>query len=323
MTSAAEDRGRTVEVAIVQHPPVLLDRAATIERVVEWIRRTAADGAQLVVFPETFVPGYPDHVWRLRSHHEGDRIAELHGRLLSEAVDLDRDGLAPVRSAAAEHGVTVMLGVHEVDGAASRASLFNTLVTIGPDGAVLNRHRKLVPTGPERMVWAQGDASGLRVLDLPIGRLGGLICWENYLPLARFALYAQGLQIHVAPTWDRGGTWIATMRHIAAEGRCWVLGAGCALRAGDVPADLPGRDEMYPDPDEWVNTGDSLVVAPDGRVVAGPLNREYGVVRATIDLAATDSAHQLFDAAGHYSRPDIFQLHIDRRPRDQAVFRDA
>jgi len=133
----------------------------------------------------------------------------------------------------------------------------NTLVTIGPDGAILNRHRKLVPTNPERMVWGHGDGRGLRVIDTGIGRVGGLICWENYMPLARYALYAEGVEVYIASTWDEGDTWIATLRHIAAEGRCWVLGAGCALRGSDVPASFPGREQLFPDPGEWINPGDS------------------------------------------------------------------
>ena len=314
----------TVRVAIVQRPPVLLDRDATIARILAHLEEVAGDGARLVVFPETYVPGYPEYVWRMRPGAEDDHdlARDLHGLLLANAVDLETDDLRPVREAAAQHGVTVVLGVHERDGRFSRATVYNTLVTIGPDGTVLNRHRKLVPTNPERMVWAPGDASGLRVLDTPVGRLGGLICWENYMPLARYALYAQGVEVYVASTWDEGDGWLATMRHIALEGRCWVLGAGCSLRASDVPEGFPARERLYPDPEEWLNAGDSVIVAPDGEIVAGPLRREHGVLRADIEPARADASHYTLDVAGHYQRPDVFTLRVDRSVRPQVVFDD-
>ncbi len=224
-----------------------------------------------MVFPETYLPGYPEYIWRLSPGDDYDLSREIHGRLLSNAVDLDAGDLQPVQDAARRAAATVVIGVHERDGAFSRATIYNTVVTIGPDGTVLNRHRKLVPTNPERMVWSPGDGAGLRVVETPVGRLGSLICWENYMPLARFALYAQGVEVYVAPTWDEGDGWIATMRHIAREGRCWVLGAGCAIAASDVPADFPDRDRLYPDPGEWLNDGDSVIVDPRGEIVAGPL----------------------------------------------------
>ena len=312
-----------VRAAIVQRPPALLHRDETIARVLDGLEEAAAAGAGLVVFPETYVPGYPEYVWRLTPGGDYDLSREIHGRLLENAVDLEADDLRPVREAAARHGATVLLGVHERDSAFSRASLFNTLVTIGPDGAILNRHRKLVPTNPERMVWAPGDASGLRVLDLPFGRLGGLICWENYMPLARYSLYAQGIEIYVASTWDQGDGWLASMRHIAREGRCWVLGAGCSIQARDVPADFPDRERLYPDPDEWLNGGDSVIVDPLGHVVAGPQHEEHGLLVADIDASASRAAHYTLDAAGHYNRPDIFSLRVNRSPARQVVFDDG
>ncbi len=311
-----------VRAAIVQRPPVLLHRDETIARVLDGLEEAAAAGAGLVVFPETYVPGYPEYVWRLTPGGDYDLSREIHGRLLENAVDLEADDLLPVREATARHGATVLLGVHERDSAFSRASLFNTLVTIGPDGAILNRHRKLVPTNPERMVWAPGDASGLRVLDLPFGRLGGLICWENYMPLARYSLYAQGVEIYVASTWDQGDGWLASMRHIAREGRCWVLGSGCSIQARDVPEDFPDRERLYPDPDEWLNEGDSVVVDPLGRVVAGPLHGEHGLLLADIDAAASRAAHYTLDAAGHYNRPDVFSLTVNRAPARHVAFVD-
>jgi nitrilase len=143
-----------------------------------------------------------------------------------------------------------------------------------------------MPTNPERMVWGQGDASGLRVTDTPAGRLGALICWENYMPLARYALYAEGVDVYLAPTWDEGDRWIATMRHIAAEGRCWVVGGGCSLRVSDIPAGFPDRDQLFPDEGEWLNPGDSVIVAPGGEIMSGLLHEEHGLLTADLDLNA-------------------------------------
>jgi nitrilase len=194
---------------------------------------------------------------------------------------------------------------------------------IGPDGEILNRHRKLLPTNPERMVWGRGDARGLRVVETPAGRIGTLICWENYMPLARFALYAQNLEILIAPTWDVGEGWLATLRHIAREGGCWVISTATALQASDVPADLPHRDALFPDGDEWICDGDAVVVRPFGGPVAGPLHREKGVLTAEIDPEAARAARRSLDVAGHYNRPDIFQLEVDRRPLDPVRFTDG
>jgi nitrilase len=316
-----ESEGGVVRVAIVQQPPVLLDRGRTLAAAVTHLHTAAASGAKLVVFPETYIPGYPAWIWRLRPGADHDLTSEIHSQLVDNSIDLAADGLKPLREAAADLGLVVICGVHERDGAFGRSTLYNTVVTIGADGAILNRHRKLVPTNPERMVWGQGDASGLRVTETPLGRVGALICWENYMPLARYALYAEGVEVYVASTWDEGDTWIATMRHIAAEGRCWVIGSGCALRASDVPASFPGRDRLFPDPDEWINSGDSVVVAPGGDLVAGPMHEEFGVLLADIEPARAAAARRTLDVTGHYSRPDVFQVSIDRTLREPLTYR--
>ena len=310
-----------MRVAIVQQPPVLLNRAATIDVAVKHLHAAADAGAGLVVFPETFVPGYPAWIWRLRPGDDYELTGEIYQRLVDNSVDLAADGLRSLRDASAELRLVVVCGLHERDGEFGRSTLYNTVVTIGSDGRVLNRHRKLVPTNPERMVWGQGDAEGLRVTDTPIGRVGTLICWENYMPLARYALFADGVEVYVASTWDDGEAWIATMRHIAAEGRCWVLGSGCAMRASDVPASFPGRDQLFPDPDEWINPGDSVVVAPGGTIVAGPMHEEFGLLLADIEPARAVASRRTLDVTGHYSRPDIFQLTVDRSARDPVTYR--
>jgi len=287
---------------------------------VDHLNEAADAGARLVVFPETYVPGYPVWIWRLRPEDDFVLTGAIHRELLANSVDLVADELRPLREAASERGVFVVCGIHEREGEFSRSTLYNTVVLIGPDGAILNRHRKLMPTNPERMVWGQGDASGLRVTPTAIGRIGSLICWENYMPLARFALYADGVEIYVAGTWDEGETWIATMRHIAAEGRCWVVGAGCSLRASDIPQGFPGREQLFPDPDEWLNPGDSVIAAPGGELVAGPLHQEHGLLVGEVDAARVAGAHRTLDVAGHYSRNDIFRLTIDRSTSTPVVY---
>jgi nitrilase len=241
--------------------------------------------------------------------------ARIHALLWANAIDLSGNDLAPLCEAARRHKVTIVCGINERDANFSRGTLYNTVVLVGPDGAILNRHRKLMPTNPERMVWGMGDATGLNVVQTPVGRVGTLICWENYMPLSRYALYAQGVEVYVAPTYDAGERWLAGMQHIAREGGCWVMGSGFALRGRDVPDTFPGKAELYPEADEWINPGDSVIVAPGGKIVAGPLRKELGVLTAEIDLAECVAARRTLDTAGHYARPDIFRLHIDRRAR--------
>ncbi|MFC4350073.1 carbon-nitrogen hydrolase family protein [Fodinicurvata halophila] len=309
------------KIAISQKPPVLLDLDATLERAIETIAEAAGEGAKLIVFPEAYLPGYPTWIWRLRPGGDMALGNRLHTELRRNAVDINGGGLDRLCKAAAEHGMVVVMGMHEIDSAFSGSTLFNSVVVIGDDGAILNRHRKLMPTNPERMVWGFGDASGLRVVDTPVGRIGCLICWESYMPLARFALYAQNINIYVAPTWDNGETWLATMNHIAREGGCWVLSSATALTGSDVPASFPDREVLFED-EEWINPGDAVVVKPFGGVVAGPLHREKAILYATIDAEAARSARRSLDVAGHYGRPDLFRLEIDRRAKPPASFVD-
>ena len=306
-------------MAVVQHPPVLLRRKETLERAVALLEEAAGKGAALVSFPEAWVPGYPEWLWRLRPGNDYGLTGDLHKLLLENAVVLERGDLRAVERAARRLKVTVVMGLHELDGKFSRGTLYNTVVIIGPDGHLLNRHRKLMPTNPERMVWGMGDASGLRVVETPSGRVGALICWENYMPLARFALYAQGLDIYVAPTWDSGPGWLATMQHIALEGRCWVVGNGTAMRGRDIPESFP-RSDMFPDLEEWFNAGDSVIVSPSGKIVAGPLHEEHGILYADCDPAQSAVARRTLDVAGHYSRPDVFRFEVNREPAEPVKF---
>ena len=307
-------------VAVVQHPPVALNRPKTLARGVELLDEAAAGGAKLVSFPETWVPGYPEWVWRLKPGDDYGLSGDIHKRLLENSVDLKAGQLKPIQAAARRLKVTVSIGIHERDGEFSRGTLYNSVVLIGPDGEILNRHRKLMPTNPERMVWGAGDATGLRVSDTPSGRVGALICWENYMPLARFAIFAQGCEIYIAPTWDEGGTWLSTMRHIALEGRCWVLGNGSSMRGKDIPTDFPDRKRLFPDLEAWFNPGDSVIVSPGGEVVAGPLHEKHGILYADCDPARAAAAKRTLDVAGHYGRPDIFRLEVNREARAPVDF---
>ena len=204
----------------------------------------------------------------------------------------------------------------------SGSTLYNSAAIIDADGTLLNNHRKLMPTNPERMVWGFGDGSTLNVVDTAVGRIGSLICWENYMPLARAALYAQNIDIYTAPTWDSGQTWLATMQHIAREGGCWVIGCATAIEAADIPETLPYRDELFPNADEWINAGDAVVYRPFGGVKAGPMHREKGLLITDIDVDAARASRRKFDVCGHYARPDVFRLNVNRKPQTPVVFEE-
>jgi nitrilase len=311
----------TIKVGVIPKPPILLDRTRTIESALVSIDEAAREGASLLVFPEAFIPGYPTWIWRLRPGSDMSLSSEIHGQLRANAVDLSRGDLQPLQKAAADRDVTIVVGINEIDSQFSGTTLFNTVVLIGPQGTILNRHRKLMPTNPERMVWGMGDATGLRVVDTPAGRLGSLICWESYMPLARYALYAQNIEIYIAPTWDTGESWLATMRHIAKEGGCWVIGTATAMQGSDVPANFPERNRLFKD-EEWINDGDAVVVKPFGTIAAGPLHRDKAILYAEIDLEAARRARRSLDVCGHYSRPDIFSLSVSRKPLAPAEFLD-
>ncbi|MXU66228.1 carbon-nitrogen hydrolase family protein [Oceanomicrobium pacificus] len=310
------------KVAVVQEPPVYLDLPKSLERAADLIGRAAADGAGLVVFPEAWLPGYPTFVWRLKPGAEMGVTDTLYARLLANSVDAGAGGLGPVCAAAKEHGTVVVIGFQEVDGSASGSTIFNSCATIDGDGQVLNIHRKLMPTNPERMVWGFGDGAGLRVVETGVGRIGALICWESYMPLARAALYAQNMDIYCAPTWDSGETWLASMQHIAREGGCWVIGCATALEARDVPEDVPHRDRIFPDADEWINPGDAVIYKPFGGVLAGPMHATKGLLTAEIDAAEAAAARRKFDATGHYARPDVLHLTVNRDRQRAVSFAD-
>lgn len=301
-----------MKVAVVQQPPAYMNKAASLARAAQLIAESAEKNCSLIVFPETWLPGYPTFVWRLAPGGGMNKTDELFALSQANSIDLSKDDLAPVKEAAREHSVVVVIGHQEIDGRVSGSTLFNSVAIIDADGKLLNNHRKLMPTNPERMVWGFGDGSTLKVVETAVGRVGALICWENYMPLARYALYAQNIDIYCAPTWDSGDTWLATMQHIAREGGCWVIGCATSIEASDIPKDLPYHDELFPDAKEWINPGDAVVYKPFGGLHEGPMRKDKGLLIADLDVASARASRRKFDVSGHYARPDVFTLHVNQ-----------
>lgn len=294
-------------VAAVQLSPAFLDRDATVDRACQAIAEAGSRGARLVVFPEAFVPGYPLWVWSI-APGQTQALRALYAELLDQAVTVPGAAVAQLCEAARGAGVYVAIGINERNVEASGTSLYNALLFIAADGQILGVHRKLVPTAGERLVHAQGDGSGLTAYDTELGRLGGLICWENYMPLPRQALYNTGIHLYVAPTWDRGEPWLSTLRHIAKEGRVYVIGCCSAMRPADLPDRFRFKGAVPVSASGWINPGDSMIVDPDGKVLAGPLHEEQGMLFAEVDPQRIVGPRWQLDVAGHYARPDVLDL---------------
>ncbi len=299
-------------VAAVQISPAFLDREATIGRACDAIAEAAARGARLVVFPEAFVPGYPLWVWSIAAGRTQD-LRALYAELLDQSVTIPSPDVDRLCDAARGAGTCVAIGINERNSEASGTSLFNSVLFIGADGAILGVHRKLVPTAGERLVHAQGDGSTLTAYDTRLGRLGGLVCWENYMPLARQALYEGGVHLWVAPTWDRGEPWLSTLRHIAKEGRVYVIGCCSAMRIEDLPDRFAFKTSVSVSAGGWINPGDSVIVDPDGKVLAGPLHERQEILLAEVDPQRVIGPRWQLDVAGHYARLDV--LALERRGR--------
>ena len=305
-----------VTVAAVQAAPVFLDRDATVEKACGLVDEAARQGAGLVVFPESFVPTYPDWIWRLTPWEL--RASALYARLFDQAVVVGEPATEMLAAAARRNGCYLSIGVNEREPRGS--TLYDTQLQFDPDGEIVSRHRKLTSTGAEGLVWGLGDGAALTGVDTPFGRLGGLTAWENYMPLARSALYAQAIDIYLAPTWDSSDVWTSTLRHIAKEGRVYVIGVNSCIRAADVPVDVPFRDELYADDDGWLATGNSAIVGPEGEVLAGPVAGEERILYADVDAEQARASRQEFDSMGHNARPDVFRLQVDFASRPAVQF---
>jgi nitrilase len=300
----------TVRAACVQVEPVILDRDATIDKLATLTAEAAHAGAQLVVFPETFIPAYPSSRWAKALAGWADPRAKAAFALLRrEALEVPSEAERRLGEIAREHGVWLVTGVNEVD-PERPGTIYNSLLYHAPDGSLAQHHRKLVPTNHERLIWGQGDGGGLRAIPTPLGRIGGLICWENYMPLARFALYESGVEIYVASTADDGDEWQSTLVHIARESRAFVIAPCHFQRATSYPDDFPLRELL--EGVEILGRGGSAILAPDGSYLAGPLYDDEAILYAELDPQRLFEERQRFDPAGHYHRPDVLRLEVGR-----------
>lgn len=314
-TLSTVKRAASTTVALVQAEPVPFDLEACVARAVAKIEDAARQGATLVAFGESWLAGYPFWVDTAPNLAAWDDPAmkEIHAQLRAHSPTIDGPHVARLCQVAAQQRVTVVIGMHErVDRGPGNGTLYNTMLTIDEAGRRALHHRKLVPTHGERMVWGPGDGAGLRVADTSAGRVGGLICWEHWMPLARQALHDEGEQIHVAQWPTVKPMHEIASRHYAFEGRCFVLAVGSILRAGAVPAELR---PVGSDPDELVLRGGSGVIGPEGQWVVPPLHDEARTIIATLDLGAIERESMALDVSGHYARPDVLRLSVDRSRR--------
>lgn len=298
------------KVAVVQAAPVAFDRDRTLEKVATLAADAARQGARLVVFPEAFVSAYPrglDFGSVIGNRTEAGR--RDFQRYWESSVDIPGPAVDSLSRTARTNNIFLVIGVIERDG----GTLYCTVLFFAPDGSYLGKHRKLTPTASERLVWGSGDGSTMPVFDTPLGKLGAVICWENYLPLMRTAMYAKGIEIYCAPTADARDSWLATVRHIAVEGRCFVLSCNQFNRRSDFPADY--QNAFGDDPDKVLCRGGSCIVDPFGNVLAGPNYEGEAILIAEVDRAQIIRGKYDLDVVGHYARPDVFQLHVDERAK--------
>jgi nitrilase len=302
----------TLRVAAVQAAPVLLDRDATLDKLESWARRAAAQDIQLLAFPETWIPGYPawldDSPEAALWGHAGAK--QVFQRLVANSVEIPGPSTARIAALARELAMTLVVGVHERAG----RTLYNTLLIFGLDGTLVSRHRKLMPTYHERMIWGLGDGGGLVAVSTGDVKVGGLICWEHWMPLARQALHDSGEEIHVAAWPGVHEMHQIASRHYAFEGRCFVIACGAILHVRDMPPELPPRAEKATNPDGFLYNGGSAIIAPNGRYLAGPVYDEETLVVAECDLDEITRESLTLDVSGHYSRPDVFEFAM-RSPR--------
>lgn len=323
MRTKMNEKTRKVNVAVVQASPILFDREATVEKTCRLTREAADKGAKLILFPEAFIPAYPRGL--TFGAVVGGRTASgrrTFQRYFEGAVEIPGETIERIGEAARETETFVAIGVIERDTEFSRGTLYCTLLYFDPEGRLLGKHRKLMPTASERLIWGAGDGSTLPTFATEFGRIGGLICWENYMPLARMAMYGKGVEIYLAPTADCRDTWQSTLEHIACEGRCFVLGCNQFVTKSDYPSDLEGLEELD-DFEDIICRGGSTIISPLGEVLAGPLYNEEGILYAELDMGEIARGKYDFDVAGHYARPDVFQLLVNEQPTPPVVSRST
>jgi nitrilase len=284
--------------ACVQVEPVLFDRAATIDKIAGLAAEAAGNDARLILFPEAFIPAYPSNRW-VQFLSAGGEGKPVYAKLARESLEVPGPDTERLGEIAQEHGLWLAVGANEL----TRGTVYNALLVFGPNGELVLHHRKLMPTNHERLVWGLGDGGGLEAVETDLGRVGGLICWENLMPLARFALYETGVEIYLAPTADDSEQWHDSIRHIARESRAFVLSCCVFQRASSYPDDVPLADG-----DELMGRGGSAILGPDGSYLAGPAWDEEAILYAELDPQRLYEERQRFDPAGHYHRPDVFQL---------------
>ncbi len=302
--------GSPFRAAVVQAAPVAFDRGRTLRRVDSLAREAARKGARLVLFPEAFVSAYPRGLdFGAVVGARSDAGREDFRRYWESSVDVPGPAVDALGRTAGRNRIYLVIGVVERD----RGTLYCSVLFFAPDGAFLGKHRKIMPTASERLVWGFGDGSTMPVFDTPFGKLGAVICWENYLPLMRAAMYAKGIEIYCAPTADGRDSWIASMRHIAVEGRCFVLSCNQFNRRRDFPADY--RSPYGDSPEAIITPGGSCIIDPFGNFLAGPNTEGEAILVAEIDRAQIIRGKYDLDVVGHYARPDIFELHVDERPK--------
>jgi nitrilase len=299
---------RSVSVACVQAEPAILDLDGTLDKLEALAAEAARAGAELVVFPETFVPVYPSSRWaKAFAGWQNAGAKETFARIAQNSVAVGDAAERRLAACAQDLGIWLVTGVNEVE-PERPGTIYNTLLYHSPDGELALHHRKLVPTNHERLVWGQGDGRGLNAVETGFGRIGGLICWENYMPLARTALYESGVEVYIASTADDGDAWQATLVHIARESRAYVIAPCHFQRAASYPDDFPLAAEL--EGVDLLGRGGSAILAPDGAYLAGPLYDEEGILYAELDPSRLLAERQRFDPVGHYSRPDVLSLSV-------------
>lgn len=309
----------SVKVAVAQLSSVFMDREASIQKACEYIREASRHGVQILLFPEAFISGYPRGLtFDSTIGSRGEKGRRDWVRYWRSSVRIPGEALEELARTIREAHMYVSIGVIEQEGAGSQGTLYCTLLYYGPDGRILGKHRKLKPTGIERLVWGEGDGSTLTTVDTPYGRMGGLICWENYMPLARMYMYGKGVSLYLAPTADQRESWQATLQHIACEGRCFVLAANQFVTRAAYPRDLACYDEIARQP-EILCHGGSAILNPFGQYLAGPLYDQEGLLSVDLRLDEVEQGHLDFDVAGHYARPDVFTLLVNERPQASVV----